>query len=422
MTMPDVSVSNSHVAPHADEITSVVIENGSSWTRVGYSGEGSPRHIFPTRYGKDRDNKYYFGNEDVNEYHAGKEIYSPLSDGIVQDWDGIKNLWNYVYKEQLDIDPSEVPLAVVEQTWNPSSNKVKAAEVAFEDLQVPLFSLIKSPLCAAYNSELPSALVIDIGSSVASVTPVIDGNILVKNAVHTKFAGDFITFHIMSSFRARNIPVTPSFLVKKKVSLESNTPADPENLYKYPDVTESFNAFQTERVIEEFKETTSHVSETPFNPVSSVIGRITRPFEFPDGFNFAFGPERLATVEPLFKPNDYPLPGIALPEGSSGVVDLVNLALANIPAELQEFLLNNIVLTGGTSLLQGFTARLTNELVALYPQSKVRVLTSSSHSTHKNTNWTGASILASMGNYDQLWVSKQEYEEFGAEVVKKRFK
>ena len=50
LRMPDIS-SSSYVAPHADEITSVVIENGSSWTRVGYSGEGLPRHTFPTRYG-----------------------------------------------------------------------------------------------------------------------------------------------------------------------------------------------------------------------------------------------------------------------------------------------------------------------------------------------------------------------------------
>lgn len=419
--MPDIT-SSSHIAPHADEVTSVVIETGSSWTRVGYSGEGLPRHTFPTRYGKNIDtNTYYFGNEAVHEHHSGKEIFSPLMDGVVQDWDAIARLWKYAFEEQLQSDPSETPLATVEQSWNPTSNKVKAAELAFEDLQVPLFSLIKAPLCAAYNSELPTALIVDIGSAVASVTPVVDGNILTKNALHTRFAGDFTTFHIMNFFRSRGIPVNPAYIVKNKIPLESNTFAEPENLHQLQGVTDSFNAFQTERVIEEFKETTSYVSDLPFAP-NSVMSRITRPFEFPDGFNLSFGPERLATVEPLFKPTLYPLPGVVLADGSSGIVDLITLGLANIPSEIQSYLLNNIILTGGTSLLQGFTSRLTNELVSLYPTMKVRVLTQNSSLSQKCTNWTGASILASMGHFDQTWVSKQEYEEFGADVVEKRFK
>lgn len=418
--MPDISTS-SHVAPQADEITSIVIETGSSWTRVGYSGEGLPRHTFPTRYGKDENNNYYMGNEAVHEYVPGKEIYSPLIDGVVQDWEAVSRIWKYAYEEELQMDPTESPLATVEQTWNPISNKIKAAEVAFEELQVPLFSLIKAPLCAAYNSELPTALIVDVGSAVTSVTPVVDGNILTKNALHTRFAGDFTTFHIMSFFKSRNIPVTPSFMVKNKVPLDFNTFAEPENLHSYSGVTESFNSFQIERVIEEFKETTSHVSDTPFT-ANNMLGRITRPFEFPDGYNLSFGPERLATVEPLFKPMQYPLPNVVLAEGSSGITDLITLGLANLPSEVQAYLLNNIILTGGTSLLQGLTARVTNDLVSLYPNMKVRVLTQNSPLAQKCTNWTGASILASMGHFSQSWVSKQEYEEFGADLIEKRFK
>lgn len=411
---------DSHVAPQADEVPSIVIESGSSWTRVGYSGEGLPRHIFPTRYGKDESNNYYIGNDAVHEFVPGKEIYSPLMDGVVQDWEAMARIWRYTYEEELRQDASEIPLAVVEQAWNPMSNKTKAAELAFEDLQVPLFSLIKAPLCAAYNSELPTALIVDLGSAVSSVTPVVDGNILTKNALHTRFAGDFTTFHIMTFFNSRNIPVTPSYMVKNKVPLEYNTYAEKENLHNYQ-ATESFNAFETERVIEEFKETTSHVSDLPFSS-NSILGRVTRPFEFPDGYNLAFGPERLATVEPLFKPTHYPLPGVVLAEGSSGITDLITLGLANIPSEIQSYLLNNIILTGGTSLLQGLTTRLTNDLVALYPTMKVRVLTQNSALAQKCTNWTGASILASMGHFNQSWVSKQEYEEFGADLIEKRFK
>lgn len=418
--MPDIT--SAHVAPQADEIASVVIETGSSWTRVGYSGEGLPRHVFPTRYGKHaHTGERYIGRSAVHEFVEDKEIYSPLVDGLVQDWDAVAQLWRYAYDKELQQDPQELPLATVEQAWNPPANKVKAAELAFEDLQVPLFSLVKAPLCAAYNSELPTALVVDLGSAVASVTPVVDGNILTKNALHTRFAGDFLTFHIMNSFKSRNVPVTPSYLVKTKAPLEYNTYADKDNLHDYK-ATESFHAFETERVIEEFKETTSYVSDVPFSPATSVLGRVTRPFEFPDGYNLAFGPERLQTVEPLFKPTAFPLPGVVLAEGSSGLTDLITLALANIPTEVQSYLLNNIVLTGGTSLLQGLSTRLTNDLRTLYPTMKPRVLTQNSVLAQKCTNWTGASILASMGHFSNQWISKQEYDEFGADLIEKRFK
>lgn len=31
--------------------------------------------------------------------------------------------------------------------------------------------------------------------------------------------------------------------------------------------------------------------------------------------------------------------------------------------------------------------------------------------------WTGGSILSSLGSFQQLWVSKQEYEETGKVIV-----
>lgn len=36
------------------------------------------------------------------------------------------------------------------------------------------------------------------------------------------------------------------------------------------------------------------------------------------------------------------------------------------------------------------------------------------------STWIGGSILATLGSFQQLWVSKQEYEEHGAEVIARR--
>jgi actin-related protein len=34
--------------------------------------------------------------------------------------------------------------------------------------------------------------------------------------------------------------------------------------------------------------------------------------------------------------------------------------------------------------------------------------------------WIGGSILASLGSFQQLWVSKREYEEQGAQIIEKK--
>lgn len=432
MTTDNTQEGNSYKTPHGDEIPSIVIENGSSWTRAGYAGESAPRTIFTTRYGLDGSGNYYFGDDNVNEFTPGKEIYSPVVSGAVQDWNAIEKNWEYCYDEALGIGKlgteatTELPLATTEPTWNTAGNKAKAAELAFEKFGVPYFTLFKNPVCTAYNSELPTSLIVDVGSSVASVTPVLDGNVLQKSSVYTRFGGDFLTMHISTMFNLRGINAVPSFRIRRKALLEPNQKPDPATTYRQfqqSDITQSYEAYQTDRLIEEFKETTSCVSDIVYQE-GSMVSRIARPFELPDGFNTMFTSERYSTTEALFKPLQYSLPGVSLPDGSPGLSELIlqSMAKAELPHESVKVLLNNIIICGGTTLLKGFADRLNSDLTAAYPTVPVRILQQSSPGPQQLTVWTGASILASMGHFEQNWVSKQEYEELGSDIIEKKFK
>jgi actin-like protein 6A len=35
----------------------------------------------------------------------------------------------------------------------------------------------------------------------------------------------------------------------------------------------------------------------------------------------------------------------------------------------------------------------------------------------KSSSWLGGSILASLGTFNQLWISKKEYEEVGSSII-----
>jgi actin, other eukaryote len=75
----------------------------------------------------------------------------------------------------------------------------------------------------------------------------------------------------------------------------------------------------------------------------------------------------------------------------------------------------NIVLSGGTTMYPGIADRMTKELTDLAPRSvKVRVV---APPERKYSVWIGGSILASLSTFQNLWVTKQEYDESGPAIV-----
>ena len=82
----------------------------------------------------------------------------------------------------------------------------------------------------------------------------------------------------------------------------------------------------------------------------------------------------------------------------------------------------SIIVSGGCSLLPGLTERLHGRLNELVPQMsmKVKVIAPQTPSERRFSVWIGGSILASLGSFQQLWMSKQEYEEQGASALLRR--
>ena len=65
--------------------------------------------------------------------------------------------------------------------------------------------------------------------------------------------------------------------------------------------------------------------------------------------------------------------------------------------------------------------RLQREVTALVPSSyKVRVVSPGSLERRFGA-WVGGSILASLGSFQQLWLSKTEYHELGRMLAEQRF-
>ena len=51
---------------------------------------------------------------------------------------------------------------------------------------------------------------------------------------------------------------------------------------------------------------------------------------------------------------------------------------------------------------------------------KVKVIAPTTPQERRFLVWIGGSILASLGSFQQLWMSKQEYEENGASAIHRK--
>lgn len=78
-------------------------------------------------------------------------------------------------------------------------------------------------------------------------------------------------------------------------------------------------------------------------------------------------------------------------------------------------MLNNIVLSGGSTMMHGFSQRIKKTLhqnfdVELPSNTPTNVI---SENNRYISTWIGASMVASMSSFDKVFIKKDEYNEVG---------
>lgn len=70
--------------------------------------------------------------------------------------------------------------------------------------------------------------------------------------------------------------------------------------------------------------------------------------------------------------------------------------------------------------LQLFSLAYVHSHTILTFQQKIKIHAPAIPYERKYASWLGGSILASLGSFHQLWVTKEEYEEHGISIVHQR--
>jgi len=275
----------------------------------------------------------------------------------------------------------------------------------------------------SFSAGKPSALVIDIGASSLSVTPIHDGLLLKKGVVRSPLGGNYISSQVRALFSSSNpsIPLNPHYLIASKTPVDAGTPAQPTFRTFAPGTEHdaTFRALQEERLLTEFKETIVQVwphgklnghDSTGRSNLETAKSTPARTFEFPDGYNQPFGYERYRAAESVFDIKAA-LPATTsdpiTPQAGQSLPELIKSSLSNVDVDIRPLLLSSVVVCGASSLLHGFTERLSQELQVLYPGMRIRISAPGNVYERRFASWIGGSILASLGTFHQvlLWFS-----------------
>ena len=134
-------------------------------------------------------------------------------------------------------------------------------------------------------------------------------------------------------------------------------------------------------------------------------------YEMLNGQIFDIGNEKFRGIEPLFQPSFIGM-------SAAGVHETLYNSIMKTDPNLRKDFFSNIVISGGTSMFEGMKERLAKEITNLAPNNcKVKVI---APLERKYSSWIGGSILASLSTFSKMWISKEEYDEYGPSIVHRK--
>ncbi|KHJ45568.1 Actin [Trichuris suis] len=355
----------------------------------------------------------------------------------VYDWDMFETLLRYCFQFCFLNQHESKPIFFTEPVWNTREKREQLTELMFETFDVPAFYLGKTAPLVAISHEQPTALVVDCGSSGTSVVSVLDGIPLLKTLNRTPLGGDVLTESCHTLIRKYGGQVVPQYKVLRKVFFILRGARSVPRPF-VPEVTQSYSDYAVKLVVEDFKHAGLRLLERPFKKkIASSPSKLRKfEYEFPNAMKTVFRTEHYKIPEVLFRPSyaESLAKDLTLPSITSVAMDSVNRS----DVEIRPVLLKHLVLTGGCTLIPGFQRRFHHELVTScahlqwYPDISIKPSHDSASSfltrikVHHMPSFlesttgafVGASIVTSQGTFQQLWISKEEYEEYGKQYIR----
>ena len=272
------------------------------------------------------------------------DFKEPIRNGTVCDWDSLTTIWESIISIT-GVSPEEQGLLITLPLQNFSKSKLY--EIMFEYFNFKSVYIGEPNCLTLYGTARTTGLIYDCGHHLTQINPIFEGYHLDTESRIINLGGRDIDNYLLKKIKVLNIPY-------KSSSLE----------------------------VHRFKHQLNSQSPTKY--------------QLPDGQSITL--DNFEISEILFKPS-------LIGKEIKGCQFLIGETINSCDLNVREQLKNNIILSGGTTLINNFKEKL-NESISTFFNNNIKVI---AHSNQQYLQWKGGSIISQLSVLRNLSVNKNDY-------------